>query len=388
MKKLLFVIYSLECGGSEKSLVNLLNEMPENEYDVELLLFQKKGNFLDQVPSWVKVLDTPEAMNLLYAPVRKAGRYAFTKVVGTFSAKIVRRTRKTQMAYRWQHFYRKKINRIEGHYDVAIAYGGMENLYLICDCVDADRRIVWIHSDYQKGKYPPEDDRPYFEKVDAIVSISERCVEVLKETFPEFSDRMRCIENITSSAIVRRQAEAYVPSEFKPGICNILSVGRLSKEKAFDRAIAAAALLKKNGVEFHWFVIGDGVLRDELTRLIAQYDVCDCFTLLGMRSNPYPYIKECTLFVQTSNYEGKSVVLDEAKILAKPIVVTNYSTVRDQIAVEKEGLIADMSAEGVALSIQRMLSDRALRERIVEYLSSNEYGNCDELHKYRRVIDG
>ena len=388
MKKLLFVIYSMGYVGAEKSLANLLNELPENTYEVDLLLFQKRGDFLKQLPSWVRVLDAPDAMERLHAPISKAGRYIWVKIAGTLCAKVVRHTRKERRAYRWRNFYRQRIGKIQGHYDVAIAYSGMENLYLIGDCVEADRKLVWIHSDYVAGGYSRQDDYPYFEKMDEIVSISEKCVEVLKKEFPEFSDRMQCIENITTSTTVRRQADAYAPAELTDGMCNILSIGRLSPEKGFQRAVDAAVILKKSGLRFHWYILGEGKLRGELENQIEKCDVSDCFTLLGTRDNPYPYIKACTVFVQTSNYEGKSVVLDEAKILAKPIVVTDYPTVRDQIIADREGVIADMTAEGVAEAIARVLSDDELRQSIVSYLASNEYGNPEEIHKYRKVIDG
>lgn len=388
MKKVLFVIYSMRYGGAEKSLVNLLNELPENTYEVDLLLFQKKGDFLMQLPSWVRVLDTPDAMKHLHAPISKAGRYTWVKIAGTLCAKVARRTRKERRAYRWRHFYKRRIGKIQGHYDVAIAYSGMENLYLIGDCVDADRKLVWIHSDYVRGGYSRRDDYPYFQKMDEIVSISEQCVDVLRKEFPEFSDRIHCIENITSSTTVRKQADACMPVELSDRMCNILSVGRLSPEKAFHRAVDAAVILKKSGLRFHWYILGDGKLRSELMSQIEYCGVSDCFTLLGTRSNPYPYIKACTVLVQTSDYEGKSVVLDEAKILAKPIVVTDYPTVHDQIIADREGIIADMTAEGVAGAIQRMLSEHDLRQSIVRYLSGNEYGNLDEIHKYRKVIDG
>ena len=110
MKKLLFVMYSMGYGGAEKSLVNLLNELPEDTYEVDLLLFQKKGDFLMQLPAWVRVLDTPEDMERLYAPLKKLGLRGYDKVLGTVCARLARKTKKQQAAFRWKHFYSKKIS--------------------------------------------------------------------------------------------------------------------------------------------------------------------------------------------------------------------------------------------------------------------------------------
>ena len=110
--------------------------------------------------------------------------------------------------------------------------------------------------------------------------------------------------------------------------------------------------------------------------------------LMGLRSNPYPYIKHCDLFVQPSRFEGKSVVLDEAKILGKPIVATAYPTVRDQIIDGMEGIIAPLSVQGIADAIEKMMNDQQLYTRIRSFLSQHDYGNQEELAKYKMLLDG
>ena len=387
MKKILFVIYSMDFGGSERSLVNLLHELPEKKYEVDLLTFQKKGRLLSQLPQWVRVIDTPKDLDSLYAPVTKAGSKVFTKVIGTACAKIARKTSKARAAYRWKHFYCPAIQTLPTKYDVAVAYGGAALVYFVMDRVQAERKLVWIHTDYRTGKYSAVDDAPYFAKADGIVSISNACVDVLKEEFPHLQDRMHCIENITSATLIRNRAEAPMPAEYLPDGCNLLSVGRLVPEKGFDLAVEAAAIMKKSGVTFRWFVLGDGRQREELEKKIRQLDVADCFVLLGGRENPYPYMKHCTALIQPSRLEGKSVVLDEAKILATPIVATEYLTVRDQIAEGKEGILTPITPQGIAQGICQLIQDRQLQEKIRSYLSSQSYGNSEEVQKYMQIFE-
>ena len=387
MKKVLFVIYSMQYGGAEKSLANLLQEIPEGKYELDLLLFRKAGDFLQQIPSWVRVLDTPEDLNALYAPVKTTGLQGCRRLIGTFCSRIARKTTKTRTAYRWRNFYGKAIRPLPTHYDVAVAYAGLENLYFITDCVHADKKYVWIHNDYRTAGYSKIDDAPYFEKMDGIVSVSQECVDVLKEEFPEHSEIIHYIENITSSVATRKQAEFFTPEEYGSDCPNILSIGRLHPQKGFDMAIKAAAILKKKGVKFRWFIIGEGALRAELEKSIQEQGVEDCFILLGIRKNPYPYLKNCAFVVQPSRYEGKSVVLDEAKILCAPIVTTAYPTVMDQIAEGKEGIITPMTPEGIAEGIQKMLTDDALRISIQDYLAHQEYGNQQEVEKYMQLLD-
>lgn len=388
MKKLLFVIHSLGFGGAERSLVNLLNELPPDKYQADVLLFQNRGDFRQQLPSWVRLLETPVKLHRLYAPVRLGERVSMRKLAGTCCAKLVKRSRKKQRFFRWQKFYNRAIDRLDGHYDVAVAYVGSEIMFYVCDKVSADRKLVWVHNDYRAAGYSREDEYPYFANMDAIVSVSDECTEILRQEFLEFRERVYYVQNITSSAVIRSQADQFVPKEFTSYPVNILSVGRLAKQKGFDMAIRAAVILREKGLCFRWFVIGEGELRSDLERQIRDAGVEDCFVLLGARSNPYPYLRNCSVFVQPSRFEGKSVVLDEAKILGKPIVVTAYPTVRDQIVDGSEGLIVPMSAEGVAEGIMRLLNDRVLYDGISSYLAAHEYGNQSEIEKYMNLFDG
>lgn len=387
MKKVLFVMQSLYNGGAEKSLVNLLNEMPDEIFHIDLLLFKKEGMFLAQVPSSVNILDTPLLLKELFGPVGEAHRMLFYKVGGTLLAKVRKKEGSERAAWRWKNVYEKVLPKLPGHYDVAIAYISGEVMYYVADKVNAKKKIVWIHNDYREAKHPREFDKRYLQQMDGIVSISERCVDILKEEFPELVDRMYCIENITSSVVTRKRASEFVPIEYSNQTSSVLSVGRLMEQKGFDMAVDAAKILKGKKYKFRWFVIGNGELERKLKDKIKENNVEDCFILIGAKENPYPYIKNCTVFAQTSRWEGKSVVLDEAKILCKPIVVTDYPTVHDQIEDGKEGMIVGMNAESIADGIQKMLGNKTLRKKYSEYLKAHEYGNQDEIQKYIDLIE-
>lgn len=387
MKKVLFVMHNLGFGGAERSLVNLLHELPESKYAVDILLFQKKGALLKQLPRWVNVLETPNDLQALYGPTARSEKQIFTKVWGTAVSRLARKTRKARAAYRWKNFYCRKLQELYGQYDVAVAYGGSELMYYVADRVQAKRKLVWIHSDYRTGAYSAEDDAPYLARMDEIVSISQVCVDILKELFPQFQDKIHCIENITSSQLLEKRAEEFMPKEYIDGRWNLLTVGRLSGEKGIDLAVSAAAILKKAGLDFRWYVLGDGPMRKKLTKQIRQMGIEDSFLLLGNHSNPYPYMKHCTVLIQPSRWEGKSLVLDEAKILNTPIVATSYLTVKDQIDEGKEGLIVPMTPQGIADGVLRLVNNRELLCQIRGCLSSREYGNVAEVQKYIDILD-
>ncbi|MGO5328951.1 glycosyltransferase [Holdemanella porci] len=387
MKRILFVMMSLQSGGAEKSLVNLLNEMNPQKYEIDLLLFRKTGTFLSQVPSYVHICNIPAEINKLYGNMSQAGNLLGTKIIGTLAAKVHESTPGARAGYRWEHYYTKKIPMLTKQYDVAFAYITGETMFYTVEKVQANRKICFVHNDYKTANHPKKYDYRYFEKLDGIASISKLCCDVLEEEFPEFSDKIWCIENITSSAVIKKRAVEFVPKEIT-GTNNILSVGRLMSQKGFDLAISAASILKKRNMDFHWYIVGDGELRKDLENQIENEGLQSEFTILGIKENPYPYIKACTIFAQTSRYEGKSVVLDEAKILAKPIVVTNYATVNDQIIDRREGIVVDMTPEGIANGIAELLGNKQLRKSLENYLSLHEYGNQREIEKYYKYIEG
>ena len=227
----------------------------------------------------------------------------------------------------------------------------------------------------------------YFEKANGVISISDKCVEILKRTFPDLKNKFYMLPNLTSATFIRKLATESFPKEYVEGVPVLLSIGRLTRQKGFDFAIEVAAILKEKNILFKWFIIGTGELEKQLKTKINEKEVSDHIILLGARENPYPYIKNCDILVQTSRWEGKSVVLDEAKILCKPIVVTNYPTVHDQIVDGKEGMIVSTNAEDIADGIQKMLEKEELRNGFSKYLEVHEYGNQDEIQKYIDLIE-
>lgn len=211
----------------------------------------------------------------------------------------------------------------------------------------------------------------------------------MKEEFPEFSDKIYYISNINSSEVIRKRAEEFVPVEFKAESYEpiILSIGRLSPQKGFDIAVNAAHIMKNRGLHFTWFIIGDGPEEKNLKEAINEYGLNEYFKLLGKKENPYPYIKNCTIFAQTSRYEGKSMVLDEAKILCRPILTTAYPTASDQIEADKEGVIVNICAEDIAAGLEKMITDASFCHELSDYLGMREFGNSEEVRKYMQLID-
>ena len=388
--KILFIMSSLRNGGAERSLVNLLQLFDYQKYEVDLLLFQEEGIFLEQLPNEVHILHDCDILHLLYAKGNnrikgiKHPLLTFDHYWGTFWARKKTESMYASRQYRWEHYYKDRIPSIKTKkYDVAISYLHGEQLYYLVDKVDAKRKIAWIHTDYSKLNALEEHDLKYMRQVDSVVSISNICVDTLCKTFPSIKEKFCMLPNLTSSSSIKYLAEKEYPKEYGGDEFKIVSVGRLIHLKGFDMAVDAASILKENGLKFSWFILGDGELKTELNMQIKNKNVDDCVFLLGATDNPYKYMDGADILVQTSRYEGKSVVLDEAKILGKPIVVTNYDTVKDQVN-DNEGVIVNMSSEAIAAGIMKIIPRI---DEIHTYLNAHEYGNQDEIYKYYQLID-
>ena len=387
MKKILVAMTTLYNGGAERSLVNFLTELPDDQYNVDLILFKKEGLFLSQVPEWVNILEAPNALVKLYSPLSKAGIYAPWKIVSNVLCNVIIRKDREKRYYRWKYFYSPFIPKLSQDYDVAISYVSGEVMYFVQEKVNARKKYVWIHNDYRTAGHPKKLDIPYFEQMNGIVTVSDKCLKILNEEFPQFCDKTYCVENITSAKGIQEKANSFDPDEISSEVPSILSIGRLSYQKGFDMALQGAKLLKNRQIVFKWYIIGTGELESELRNKIEELGLEGTVQLLGAKSNPYPYIKKCTVFVQTSRFEGKSVVIDEAKILNKPILATDYPTIHDQLQGDYNGMIVPISAEGIANGLAELLANQGLREKFSCNLDTDRNSNESEIKKYIEIIE-
>ncbi len=370
-KNILFVCASLKVGGAEKSLVNLLNMMDYMRYSVDLLLFQNQGEFLEQVPEDVHIIECGKMMKALYDKVPKTPdniSMTIYKYIATVVERLKHSAYDDLRAHRWVRFYKKVCEPLEKDYDVAVAFQSGEPSYFVMDKVQAKRKVTYFHTDISNIELAYDLEYDYLRKFDLIVTISEKCVASIVKYFPEFSNKTVSLENPSSSEFVKKLAGNNIPKEYEQykQAIKIVSVGRLVNIKGYDMAIDAAKILVDKGYDIQWFFIGEGVERKKLKKQIEDLQLENNCHLLGLKSNPYPYIRYADILVQSSRYEGKSVVLDEAKILEKLIVVTNYNSVEDQIEHEVNGLIAEMSETGIADAIERIVGDKNLVSSIID----------------------
>ena len=396
-KKLLFVISSLYGGGAERSLVNLLQKLDQAKYEIDLMLFYRGGLFMQMIPQNVRILEIPREIRFLngYPDKQLMASFSFKCAVLRFGY-ILMRPKKCS-AYKnnqvlWRRVWNKCVPRLDMEYDIAAAYMHSIPSYYVMDKVCAKRKVLWMHNDYSGLEGDAALDADYFEKADCIVTVSERCREALVGRFPHLEPKIKILYNINSAKIISEMATRFDPEEYAEAVDNreaiLLSVGRLSHAKGFDLAVEAAAIMKESGLRFRWFIIGSGDLQKEMENQIDRLGLQKEFLLLGQRENPYPYMLQADLIVQPSRYEGKSIVLDEAKILHRPILAARYNSAEDQIKDGETGMLVEGSARAIAQGIQNFLNDYEKRVSLACNLSKFAWDTEKEVDGYMECLDG
>ncbi|MGG0237739.1 glycosyltransferase [Bacillus rhizoplanae] len=394
-KNLLFVMPSLSAGGGEKSLINLLSQIDYSLYNVDLFLFSKTGIFINSVPREVNILDLPSNYKIFaYRFKNSIGNYlkngqvnlAYSKVMFAIKNRLIKEAAISEQ-YTWK-YQREAFEVLEKEYDAAIGYLEKSSIYFVVDKVKAKKKIGWIHTNYSNSGMDCTFDAVYFEQLDHIITVSDECAKSLHESFSNLKSKITVIYNIVAPRIIYDLSKKDTEDNNlfdRNSIC-IITVARLNREKGIDLAVKSCKLLLNKGYKIKWYVLGDGDERNTLESLIEDYHLTNHFKLLGVKENPYPYIRKADIYVQPSRYEGKSIAIDEAKILGKPIVVTNFETAKDQINHEINGIIADMSEEGITMKIEKLIKDKELREKLVNNLSTEKLGTEKEINKLYEII--
>ncbi|WP_078432594.1 glycosyltransferase [Metabacillus halosaccharovorans] len=390
-KNILFVINNLNCGGAEKALISLLETFDYSMYNVDLFLFKHEGLFFNKIPKQVNLLAEPYEYQYFDMSIKtaikdsiKKGRtdIAISRVCAGYIFNVEKNRARCEQRV-WKYISRS-LKTINKRYDVAIGYLEKNPVYFCIDKVNANKKIGFIHNDYDKLGMDPEVDLQYFEKLDTIVTVSEECSKVLKQRFPIYKQKVHVMHNIVSPNVIHKMS--LEPFNFKEKGIKLVSVGRLNHQKGFEMAIEACKYLIESGYDVKWYVIGEGQDRLKLEQKIEENDLQEIFILLGMKENPYPYIREADIYVQPSRFEGKSIAIDEARILHKPIVVTNFSTATDQIQNEENGLIVDMDAQSIFKGIKRLIDDKELRKNMIESLTNESQGTETEIQKLYELM--
>lgn len=406
--RILIAIHYMHLGGAEISLIGLLQALDPNKVDIDLFVYSHEGELMKLIPEYVNVLPEIPAYKMFERPMKEVLKK------GHLSVFLARMKAKMRMKYYLKKnqaidrsaimgFLGEEVSKVvpdinpSVEYDLAISFLTPHNF--VRDHVRTKKKICWIHTDYTRIDVNAELELPVWDSFDYVASISSDVTKTFLQVFPTLAPKIIEIENILSPTFVRHRADEIETTDLnqqlsaishQPSAINLLSIGRFTNQKNFDNlpdiCKKTLELLKEKNIDVRWYIIGFGADENLIRQKITEAGMQKHVIILGKKSNPYPYIKACDIYVQPSRYEGKSVTVREAQMLCKPVVVTNYPTASSQIKNGDDGVIIPLDNEGCAKGLGEFILDTEKQNHIIEYLKAHDYGNMEEVEKIYNII--
>jgi len=364
VKKVFFLLYSMNIGGVEMSLVNLLSVLPRERYDIYVGLVQQEGGLLAYLPSDVAIHHISDIQGhwdeLKSPPLQTIKTYIQScKVIKTLLALIVYFMCKIQGSLMgWTQYILRDTKGLEEAFDLAIAYAGPASDidYYICNKVQAKKKIGWIHFDISKFGIDRKMVRQLYGQYERIFVVSETGKTIFDQIFPQFKDKTEVFHNIVSPSQIKELAisgESF-KDDFKGK--RILTVGRISPEKGQFEAIQALKILKEKGYDIRWYFVGEGSDLERCKNEVDRIGLSEDVSFLGTKTNPYAYMRDCDIYMQPSRHEGFCITLAEALCFGNPIVSTDFTGAREQLKDRENCFVVGMGSEDIAVGVENVMN--------------------------------
>lgn len=398
MKRILIFTHAMEIGGAERALLGLLESLDYTKCSVDLFLMRHSGDLMQYIPNEVNILNEIPQYASLAVPIgnvlkKKHFSVAIGRTMGKIAAYLKKRrlnyTEDSDIQLEYSHKYTgwamPLISKEE--YDLAVSF--LTPHYFVRDKVKARKKVAWIHTDYSQIKIDVKSELAMWEKYDKIVSISKDVTRSFLHIFPTLKDKVVEIQNIMPIKSINKQVNEaeYEKEMFDDGSIKLLSIGRFCKAKNFDNVPIICKLIRDAGLNVKWYLIGFGGDEELIRQKIHDISMEEFVIILGKKDNPYPYIKNCDIYIQPSRFEGNAVTVHEAQLLKKPVVITNYETAKSQLKDGIDGIIVPMNNEKCAQGIVELLKDHTKMQRLSKVCEGNDYSNKMEIEKFMELMD-
>lgn len=389
MKKILIVYPRMTIGGSTTSLLGVLSIINYKEFDVDLLLYKKEGDLINQIPKEVNILEAACKCSSVGKERLYKTLHPLTLLKKIQSRVIAKRSQYPLVESQLMCYENARLSRkLDREYDIAIAFlEGWPSIY-VSKYIIAKKKIAWVHVDYVNAGYDPKYDEEMYKRFDNIVSVSEKCLFNLKSTFPSCAEKMCYIGNISDINSIISKSKQEIDFKINDDYINLISVCRLSmRTKGLDRMIEFVFQCVETGsLKVRWYVLGTGPDESYIRALIHQRKIQEYVYLLGEKKNPFPYMKIMDAFVLLSRYEGKPVVVTEAEVLQLPVYVTEYSSAHEQIVNGENGYILPNDDSLCIDMLMKLLKNGSI-ERLRETINNNGFNFESDIKKIYSLID-
>lgn len=338
MTKLLFLIHDLGHGGAEKVLVNLVNNMDPEQFDITVIALFGGG-----------VNEQFLKPHIRYQTVFKRAFPGNSHVMKLVSPRTL---------HKWF---------IKERYDIEVSYLEGPSARIISGCPHKDTKLVsWIHVEQHTAKRASISFRSYgealrcYRRFHRTVCVSEYVKRDFLSIYPTLSNLCVLYNTNETAQIIEKSAE---PADICQDALCWCGVGKLVSSKGFDRMIRIQKRLTDEGYNTHFYALGEGKQRAELEALAQELGITDSVTFLGYQTNPYKYVEKCDLFVCASHAEGFSTAATEALIVGTPVCTVEVSGMKEMLGEHNQyGIVTENNEEALYLGMKKLLDDPDLLE--------------------------
>lgn len=337
-QKILFLIYNLHHGGAEKVLVNLVNNMDPEKFDIHVTALFGGG-----------VNERFLRPHVRFRSIFPRSIPGGSRVMKLFSPKLLHRLF------------------VKEHYDIEVAYLEGPASRVISGCTEPSTKTVcWIHctmkseEEFAVGFRSAEEAKRCFSSFDRGVFVSKGVMDAFREYCP--MKQMQVLYNTNETAQMSEKAREAVPENtFSADCLNLIGMGKLEQVKGFDRLLRIHGRLRREGYPVHTYLLGEGSLESELKKLARDEGAADSVIFLGYQTNPYKYVSKCDLFICSSHSEGFSTAATEALIVGTPVVTTRVSGMEEMLGADNEwGIVTDNDEQALYEGIKKLLDNPQL----------------------------
>lgn len=398
-KKILFVINTMGRAGAETAMLELLKALDSPEYDISLYVIMGQGEMIGKLPPYVRLRNlrfnahsvlSRQGKRGMMATVcraffRNGGQIKKIRGIAGNLASMGRQGKFQADKLLWRMLSDGSL-RLEEQFDLAVAWLEGASAYYVAEHVKAARKCAFIHIDYESAGYTREMDRNCWDSFEKIFMVSREVKEHFLAVYPEYADKAEIFHNLVDQEGIRRRSrEAGGFSDGYEGK-RLLTVGRLTWQKAYDIAIDAMKLLKDKGCNVRWYILGEGDQRRTLEKKIAALQLKEDFVLLGAAENPCPYYAQADIYVHATRFEGKSIAIQEAQTLGCAVIASDCNGNREQIENGEDGILCQLTPEGIAESIETLLQNEETRKKLGKSAERKNMAQEQELQKLLQLL--
>ncbi|MGU8573762.1 glycosyltransferase [Clostridium perfringens] len=391
-KKILIVNNNLDTGGIQKSLINLLDELSKiKHFDIDLFLFSKTGEYIDEVPNNIRIIEANKFIKLLgisQESSKKLGKvYYYIRAIMVILAKILNRYIPINIILKTQ----KKLR----NYDFAISfmhdpnknsiYGGCNSFVL--NRVIAKKKLTFVHCDFLRYGGNNKKNRCLYKKFNGIAVVSDSCKENFLIANPSLKEKVFTVTNCHNYDKIKEYSQINT-IKYDKNKFNIITVARISNEKGIIRTINSIKKIIKFNNNVIWHIIGTGNLEELVKKIIKDENLNENIILYGNKENPYRYMVNADLFLLPSFHEAAPMVLDEAKFLKIPILTTKTTSAIEFIKKYECGWVCENSEEGIYYGLKYIIKNKIDYLEIKNKMKNLECTNKIALSQFLNLLEG